>query len=76
MDVYVAPSGEDLGRLTKTIEGILAKTQLPEGIRVNLRGTVQGMRVSFRSFGLGLILAVVLVYLILWPSSNPSLIRS
>jgi len=43
----------------------LAETPLPEGIRVTLRGMVQGMNASFRSFGLGLILAVILVYLIL-----------
>ena len=32
---------------------------------MKLRGSVQGMRASFRSFGVGLILSVVLVYLIL-----------
>jgi len=32
---------------------------------VDLRGMVDGMRASFRSFGLGLILAIVLLYLIL-----------
>ena len=57
--------GEDLGRLAAAIEGIVAKTKLPEGVRVDLRGSVQGMRASFRSFGLGLILSVALVYLIL-----------
>ena len=30
-----------------------------------MRGMVQGMRASFRSFGMGLILALVLLYLIL-----------
>jgi hydrophobic/amphiphilic exporter-1 (mainly G- bacteria), HAE1 family len=65
VDVYVAPSGEDLGRLAKAIDGVVAKTKLPEGVRVDLRGSVQGMRASFRSFGFGLILSVALVYLIL-----------
>jgi HAE1 family hydrophobic/amphiphilic exporter-1 len=65
IDVYVAPSGEDLGRLASAIEKIVADTPIPKDVRVTLRGMVQGMRVSFRSFGLGLILAVVLVYLIL-----------
>jgi multidrug efflux pump subunit AcrB len=32
---------------------------------VALRGSVQGMRASFRSFGIGLILSMVLVYLVL-----------
>ncbi len=65
IDVYVAPSGEDLGRLAAAIDKIIAGTELPKGVQVTLRGMVQGMRISFRSFGLGLILAVVLVYLIL-----------
>jgi HAE1 family hydrophobic/amphiphilic exporter-1 len=34
-------------------------------VSVNLRGMVQGMRQSFQSFGIGLILAVLLLYLIL-----------
>src|SRR5262245_65906930 len=40
-------------------------TTLPAGVRVDMRGMVQGMQASFTSFGLGLILALVLVYLIL-----------
>ncbi|HEY6227705.1 MAG TPA: efflux RND transporter permease subunit, partial [Verrucomicrobiae bacterium] len=65
VDVYVAPSGEDLSRLATSIERIVSETKLPPGVRVKLRGMVQGMRVSFKSFGYGLLLAVVLVYLIL-----------
>jgi multidrug efflux pump subunit AcrB len=44
---------------------VIADTQLPKGVRVNLRGSVQGMQASFSSFGFGLILSVILVYLIL-----------
>jgi len=65
MDVYVAPRKEDLGKVTKQVEEIIANTKLPEGVRVKLRGSVQGMRASFQSFGVGLILSIVLVYLIL-----------
>lgn len=65
MDVYVAPKRENLGTITPQIEEIIRKTNLPEGVRVKLRGSVQGMRSSFQSFGMGLILSVVLVYLIL-----------
>jgi multidrug efflux pump subunit AcrB len=65
IDVYVSPKSEDLGRLASQVEKIIKDTQLPEGVRVNLRGSVQGMRASFKSFGIGLILSVVLVYLIL-----------
>ncbi len=65
IDIYVSPAGEDLGRLAKSIENIVAGTRLPTGIRVKLMGMVQGMRISFHSFGVGLILSVILVYLIL-----------
>jgi len=65
IDVYVSPKKEDLGSITGQIDRILKSTKLPEGVRVNLRGSVQGMRASFKSFAIGLILSVVLVYLIL-----------
>jgi multidrug efflux pump subunit AcrB len=65
MDVYVAPSGEDLGRVYSGVQKIIDGTNLPEGVRVEVRGSVQAMRASFKSFGLGLILSTLLVYLIL-----------
>ncbi len=65
MDVYVAPSGEDLGKVLGGVQDIVKKLDLPGNVRVNIRGSAQAMQVSFRSFGLGLILATVLVYLIL-----------
>jgi multidrug efflux pump subunit AcrB len=65
IDVYVAPSKEDLGNLSSAIDKIVKHANLPTGVHVNLRGSVQGMRSSFASFGLGLILSVVLVYLVL-----------
>ena len=64
-DVYVTPSGEDLGKLSTQISQILDTQKLPGNVRVNLRGMVKGMNDSFRSFGLGLSLAVVLLFLIL-----------
>ena len=65
IDVYVSPKTEDLGRVSAQIDKIITNTKLPEGVRVNLRGSVRNMRSSFKSFGIGLILAIVLVYLIL-----------
>jgi multidrug efflux pump subunit AcrB len=67
MDVYVAPSGEDLGRVSTAIQKILAQTKLPTGARVTLRGMVEAMHSSFISFGLGLCLAIVLLFLFLVP---------
>jgi multidrug efflux pump subunit AcrB len=65
IDLYISPKTEDLGTITPQIEKILKDTRMPEGARVTLRGSVQGMRASFKSFGIGLILSVVLVYLVL-----------
>ena len=65
IDIYVRPLNEDLGRIAKAIDGIIAQNKAPEGLTVTLRGMVQGMRDSFTSFALGLCLAVVLLYLIL-----------
>ncbi|MDE3164345.1 MAG: efflux RND transporter permease subunit, partial [Acidobacteriota bacterium] len=65
IDVYVQPLGEDLGRIATAIDSLTARTRIPEGVTVTLRGLVQGMRQSFHSFFIGLILSVVLLYLIL-----------
>ncbi len=65
IDLYVSPKGEDLGRVSSQIDQIIQKTELPEGVRINVRGSVQEMRSSFKSFGVGLVLATVLVYLVL-----------
>jgi HAE1 family hydrophobic/amphiphilic exporter-1 len=65
IDVFVAPAGEDLGQLVTEVNRILATTEIPAGLRVTLRGMVEGMNASFKSFGFGLILAIALVYLIL-----------
>lgn len=65
MDVYVAPAGEDLGKVYSGVQTIIDQEQLPEGVRVTVRGSVEAMRASFKSFGLGLILSTLLVYLIL-----------
>ncbi|MBZ5583218.1 MAG: efflux RND transporter permease subunit [Acidobacteriia bacterium] len=65
IDIYVRPLNEDLGRIANAIDNLIANTKVPEGLDVTLRGMVQGMRISFHSFAIGLILAVVLLYLIL-----------
>jgi hydrophobic/amphiphilic exporter-1 (mainly G- bacteria), HAE1 family len=65
IDLYISPKTEDLRTITPQIEKILKDTTMPEGARVTLRGSVQGMQSSFKSFAIGLILSVVLVYLVL-----------
>jgi multidrug efflux pump subunit AcrB len=64
-DIYVTPKGEDLGKISSRIDQLIADMKVPGNVRVNMRGMVQGMRESFKSFGFGFILAAILLYLIL-----------
>ena len=65
VDIYVSPLSDDLGTLARRIDAVVAATTIPQGLTVTLRGIVQAMRASFRSFTFGLTLSVVLLYLIL-----------
>jgi len=65
IDVYVSPSTTDLGGVANRVDKVIADTKIPEEVRVTMRGSIEGMRQSFKSFGLGLVLSIVLVYLIL-----------
>jgi len=65
IDIYVAPSGEDLGKPAREVQKIVSGLQLPPNIRVNIRGLVNTMNSSFRSFGIGLILSILLVFLVI-----------
>jgi multidrug efflux pump subunit AcrB len=68
-DIYVRPLNEELGSIANRIDDIIAQakaqSKIPEGLSVTLRGMVQGMRASFRSFTIGLLLSLILLYLIL-----------
>ncbi len=65
VDIYVSPKGEDLGRISKEINNILKQIKVPENITVEVRGLVESMHTSFKSFGVGLMLSILLVYLLL-----------
>jgi multidrug efflux pump subunit AcrB len=59
------PKKEDLSRINGEVSSILRGTDKPDGVTIEVHGAVQDMKQSFSSFGIGLILAVVLVYLVL-----------
>jgi multidrug efflux pump subunit AcrB len=65
LDIYVRPLGEGIGSIAGQIDGLISRAKLPTGVNVTMRGMVEGMRASFKSFALGLALSVVLLYLIL-----------
>ena len=66
-DVYANVDHSDLGSVGSAVEKIMADAtkKLPRGTTLELRGQVNTMRTSFYRLGLGLIFAVVLVYLLM-----------
>jgi multidrug efflux pump subunit AcrB len=65
IDIYVNPAGEDLGRIANGIQKLVSKLQIPSDVRVTVRGNIEVMRQTFKSFAIGLALALALLYLIL-----------
>jgi multidrug efflux pump subunit AcrB len=65
IDIYVMPAGEALGGINREVNDIVNHLTLPENIRVQVLGSVVGMNESFKRFSIGLVLAIVLVYLVL-----------
>ena len=65
VDLLVSPTTQDLGGTQAAIEKALAKVALPQHVAVRYRGAVSTMQASFSSFGFGLSLAVMLLYLVM-----------
>jgi CzcA family heavy metal efflux pump len=66
-DVFVNTQGRDLGGVSTDIDRILDgyRKQLPPGAELTVRGQVKSMYESFIGLGLGMIFAVLLVYLLM-----------
>ena len=64
-DVYANVDRSDLGSVTSAVEKIMQETKVPKATTLMLRGQASTMRTSFYRLGLGLIAAVVLVYLLM-----------
>ncbi len=67
IDVFVSVQGRDLGAVAGEVDRLLdqARPQLARGSQLVMRGQVQTMRSSFLGLGVGLIGAIVLVYLLI-----------
>jgi multidrug efflux pump subunit AcrB len=65
IDIYVATKTEALQAVGARIDKLLAKTPHDRNTVLNVRGAVVSMNQAFHDFGIGLIIAIVLVYLIL-----------
>jgi multidrug efflux pump subunit AcrB len=66
-DVFVNTQGRDLGAVSNDIDRVLAQDNklVAKGSTLSVRGQVKSMRDSFTGLGLGMIFAVLLVYLLM-----------
>jgi len=67
IDIYVNVQGTDLASVANKVAGVVdsVKAKLPKGSQVAIRGQVQTMQSSFIGLGVGLVMAIVLVYLLI-----------
>ncbi|MET3138088.1 CzcA family heavy metal efflux pump [Undibacterium sp. GrIS 1.2] len=67
IDLYVSVEGRDLGGVSNQVEKLVndLRPTLPRGTRIDIRGQVQTMKSSFIGLGIGLLMAIVLVYLLI-----------
>jgi len=67
IDVYASTQGRDLGGVAADIMKVLKpfESRLPRGTHIVVRGQVETMRSSFFGLGVGLLMAIVLVYLLI-----------
>jgi multidrug efflux pump subunit AcrB len=67
VDVYADVDGRDLGSVSRQIEKLVRQVRpgLPRGAQVTLRGQVQTMNSAFFALGVGLLMAILLVYLLI-----------
>jgi multidrug efflux pump subunit AcrB len=64
-DVYANIDRRDLGGVTSQVEKIIAQTKIPKTTQIFVRGQAETMQSSFYRLGLGLLAAIVLVYLLM-----------
>lgn len=65
IDVYISTKGEELSRVADAVNQVVNHVEKPGNVVIYVRGIVGAMNSSIQSFGLGLILSLVLVYLVL-----------
>jgi multidrug efflux pump subunit AcrB len=67
INIYADVRGKDLGSVANAVQNVIdtAKADLPPGAKVVLRGQVETMRTSYMGLGIGILGAMVLVYLLI-----------
>lgn len=67
IDVFVSVQGTDLASVASRVEALVEqiRPRLPRGSQVVLRGQIETMQASFVGLAVGLVMAIVLVYLLI-----------
>jgi len=67
IDIYSSAEGRDMGSIASDIRRLVDKIRpdLPRGMSIAVTGQVQTMRSSFVELGVGLVMAIVMVYLLI-----------
>ncbi|QBJ76845.1 efflux RND transporter permease subunit [Aquitalea sp. USM4] len=67
VDIYANVRGRDLGAVASKIQQLIRQSEagLPKGSKISLRGQVETMQSSYTGLGLGILGAIVLVYLLI-----------
>jgi multidrug efflux pump subunit AcrB len=67
IDIFGGVSGRDLGGVLHDLKPLIAQAEkeLPKGSSIILRGQAETMHSSFVGLGVGLVMAIVLIYLLL-----------
>jgi CzcA family heavy metal efflux pump len=67
IDIYSSAQGRDMGGISVDIRRLVAdlRPHLPRGVSVDIRGQTETMKSSFIELGVGLVMAVVMVYLLI-----------
>ena len=67
IDIYASAQGRDMGGISADIGRLVAELRphLPRGVSVAILGQTETMKTSFIELGVGLVIAVVLVYLLI-----------
>jgi len=67
IDIYASAQGRDMGSISADIQRLVTELRphLPRGVSIDIRGQTETMKSSFIELGVGLVIAVVLVYLLI-----------
>jgi multidrug efflux pump subunit AcrB len=67
IDIYASAQGRDMGGISVDIRRLVndLRPHLPRGMSVEIRGQTETMKTSFLELGVGLVMAVVMVYLLI-----------